>query len=208
MKKYCLVFVIALSFLTASSQVLETSMKDYSLNSKSFVSLPQNTFSKAKNRKNFGYFAAPTMLGLCIFSEITKDNTIPSLPLGIAATSLMFFSVPYISAGGKCVDFTGINRNDYMKLRVLANMSWGFYLGGGMIATSLVVLGVLGIIPPTPLITFAGVMGGTSILLMTSALNIGIKKGNGFFCNTYSPRLNFTVSYDNFAALGGLKFSF
>jgi hypothetical protein len=47
----------------------------------------------------FGIVAGLGTMGLAVGSEVTKDEQIPSLPLGISATALAAISGPVIAVG-------------------------------------------------------------------------------------------------------------
>jgi hypothetical protein len=84
------------------------------------------------------------VLGLAIGSEVTRDEQIPSLPLGATATVLFAAAVPVIMAGGRSARRHGCVRGN-LGLRVGGWVVYGLALADAAI---LVALGANEIEPP------------------------------------------------------------
>ncbi len=110
----------------------------------------------------YGYVAAPVVLGLSIASEITKQNQLPAMPLGISAVAITAISVPIIGSNARSLD------SDWQRVKTA---SWVAYGGGMLCAGVLIATGIMEVTPPTPVIAVTGLMCATSIVLMTRCTN-------------------------------------
>jgi len=108
----------------------------------------------------YGIVAAVGTLGLTLGSELTKDEQIPSLPLGASATMLIAISGPITAVGAASArDGGGVRGNP--GLRVVGWVGYGLSL---LDATLLLGLGVNEVEPPDGVIMTVGALGATSLV--------------------------------------------
>jgi hypothetical protein len=112
----------------------------------------------------FGLVSSGVVLGLASASEGTKDQLVPSLPLGVTATVLLAASVPIVAAGGISARREGQVRG-ILALRVLGWIFYGLSLAeaGGLIA-----LGTMEVTPPDGMIISTGLLGVSSLVMMSA----------------------------------------
>ncbi|MBN2521150.1 MAG: hypothetical protein JXB17_11630 [Bacteroidales bacterium] len=131
--------------------------KNYSLNNQ-LNSTSLLTSESSKSRIKYGYIAGPVVLGLAIAAEITKQEQIPAMPLGISSVVISMISVPIISTNAFFLS------DEWKRVKTA---SWVAYTGGMLCSGLLISMGIMEITPPTPVIAVTGVMLSTSIVLMT-----------------------------------------
>jgi hypothetical protein len=102
---------------------------------------------------------AGVTLGLAIGSEATKDEQIPSLPLGVSATVLVAIAGP-ITAVGAASARDGGDVKGALGLRIVGWVAYGIMLAE---ASVLIGLGVNEIEPPDGVILSVGALGATSL---------------------------------------------
>jgi hypothetical protein len=107
----------------------------------------------------FGIIAGIGALSLTIGSEATKDEQNPSLPLGIAATSLIAVGGP-ITAVGAGSARQGGDVQGALGLRILGWVGYGLTLAEAIV---LIGLGVNEVEPPDGVIVSVGALGATSL---------------------------------------------
>ena len=137
----------------------------------------------SKSGIKYGYIAGPIVLALSIASEITKQNQIPAMPLGISSVVITMISVPIISTNAHSLN------NEWKKVKTA---SWVAY-GGGMLCSGILIsTGIMNLTPPTPVIAVTGIMCASSIVLMTHCTK---HSNNSLSKNTYKKsKLNFGIA--------------
>lgn len=204
MKKSIVIFLILIICnFKAETQIIQRNNYQISLNSTNLVDFSPYSINRTSSRVPYGYIVAPTMLSMFIISEITRQELIPSLPLGIAASCLLIFSVPFISNGDKSVNYYSINNSTNLRIRNKALTSWILYYSSTGMALSLILIGAMQITPPAGLVSVTGILGTTSVLVMTSALHLALRSqySTNQHSFLYKPNVNFGVSVSNYSAM-------
>jgi hypothetical protein len=188
MKKILILCLCSISFLKAYcadppvndipfSQLLL--LQEFSSGS-TFTDNSWNANSSFNDGIKYGYIAGPVVLALAIASEITKQNQIPSLPIGITATVVSLISVPIIA-----VNAQGLSP-EWMKVKKAA---WFAYGGGMFLSSILIGAGIAGATPPTPVIAVNGIVFASSIVLMTHC-----SKYSGSSTAARKPNMNIGIA--------------
>jgi hypothetical protein len=112
----------------------------------------------------FGIVAGLGVIGLAVGSEMTKDEQMPSLPLGIAATGLTAIAGPITGIGGSSArGSAGVTGAP--GLRIAGWLGYALML---LDASVLIGLGVAEIEPPDGVILSVGLLGGSSLACLAS----------------------------------------
>ena len=143
-----------------------------------------------------GLSLTATSFGLAIGSEVTRDEQIPSLPLGASATVLFAAAVPVIMAGGRSARRHGGVRGNF-GLRV---GGWVVYSLALVDAAILVALGANEIEPPAGVITSVGILAVVSASLAAADALIADRQARGRSVAKRSGGFGFSVAPTN---LGG-----
>jgi hypothetical protein len=122
----------------------------------------------------FGVIAAAGTVGLAVASEVTKDEQIPSLPLGIGATALIAIAGPITAVGGASARDRGGVRGS-PGLRVAGWLGYALTL---LDASALIGLGVAEITPPDGLITSVGLLGASSLTCLAADAFMSASEAN------------------------------
>lgn len=112
----------------------------------------------------YGIAAGAATLGLATGSELTKDEQIPSLPIGIAATVLFASSVPIVAVSGMSARRDGAARG-VRGLRIAGWIVYGLALAD---AFALLGMGVAEVEPPDGVIVSVGGLGTAALALMAA----------------------------------------
>ncbi len=166
MKNILIICLCSIGFLNAYSSDppcidLHSIKPLYVQNSLYCTNLTANTWTNNTSYMTgikYGYVAGPVVLGLAIASEITKQNQLPSLPLGVTSAVISMISVPIIATNAKSLS------TDWKKVKKAA---WFAYGGGMFLSSILITSGIIGVTPPTPVIAVNGIVFASSIVLMT-----------------------------------------
>ncbi len=113
----------------------------------------------ARGAYGYSWVSSITTLSLCIGSEITKNETVPGLPLGASALLLTVISTPVIYAGGKSAN---VELPDSKRRTI----GWVCYGGHIAMGTVLTVLGIVEVTPPPAVITVTGLIGSLAMINM------------------------------------------
>jgi hypothetical protein len=108
----------------------------------------------------YGIVAALGTLGLAIGSELTKDEQVPSLPLGVGATVLVGASGPIVAVGASSARQSGQVKGA-QGLRITGWIAYGLTLAD---ASVLIAMGANEVEPVDGLITSVGALGALSLL--------------------------------------------
>jgi hypothetical protein len=108
----------------------------------------------------YGIVAALGTLGLAIGSEMTKDEQVPSLPLGVSATLLVGASGPIVAVGASSARESG-DVKGAQGLRITGWIAYGLTLAD---ASVLIAMGASEVEPVDGLITSVGALGAVSLL--------------------------------------------
>jgi hypothetical protein len=111
----------------------------------------------------FGVIAGVGVLGLAVGSELTKDHQIPSLPIGIGATALTLIAGPVVAVGAGSARHSGAR--GVLGLRIAGWLGYALTLAD---AGVLIGLGVAQVTPPDGTITSVGLLGATSLILLSA----------------------------------------
>jgi hypothetical protein len=106
-----------------------------------------------------GFAAAAGAFGLSLASELTKEDQIPAIPLGVAATVLTASLAPVAFAGG-----SSARRGDARGVLALRIVGWIAYGLSMVNAVALIGLGAAEIEPPDGSIVSAGGLAAVSLL--------------------------------------------
>lgn len=122
----------------------------------------------------FGIIAGLSVIGLTIGSEMTKEDQIPALPLGVGATVLTAAAGP-ITAIGAASARGGGGVTGAPGLRIAGWVGYTLML---LDASVLIGLGVAEIEPPDGVILSVGLLGGSSLACLASDAFISAAQAN------------------------------
>lgn len=131
----------------------------------SSLSFDENTLaqSHARGAAVTGFVMSAVALGLAIGAELTKEDQIPSLPLGGVATLAVAISAPIIAKSGSSLRYAA-GVDGAFGLRIAG---WVAYGGTLLDAVVLIGLGIVDITPEDGLISVTGVLGAASLILFS-----------------------------------------
>jgi hypothetical protein len=124
---------------------------------------PQNVFADpgwSQGAGILGFVAAGGTLLLAIAAEITKEDQIPSLPIGIGATLLMGVATPVVAVGAGSARGSG-KVDGMLGMRIAGWIAYGLSLSDAVV---LIGLGLAEVTPPGGIITLVGVLGGAGLI--------------------------------------------
>lgn len=122
----------------------------------------------------FGIVAGLGVIGLTAGSEATKDEQVPSLPLGVGATVLIAVAGPVVGIGGGSARGS-LGVNGATGLRVAG---WIGYVLTLLDATTLIGLGVAEVEPPDGVILSVGLLGASSLACLSADAFISASQAN------------------------------
>ncbi len=154
-----------------------------------------------------GIASAAAVLSLAIGAEVTKEDQIPAIPLGGAATLILAAMGPVVAGGAASAQGPGVPGNPGLRIA-----GWVFYGISLADALVLIALGVSEVQPPDGLTTSVGLIGAGALSFFaadafTSASQAEDAARQG--AATVAPALGTAVGSDGSAVRTvGLRLSF
>jgi len=138
----------------------------------------------------YGIVSGLGVLGLAAASEATKEDQVPSLPLGVGATVLVAVSGP-VTAVGAASARRGGGVVGAQGVRIAGWIGYGLTL---LDATTLIFLGLAEVEPIDGIILSVGLLGASSLACFSTDAFISASQANAAIAAAPPPRLKLELT--------------